>query len=97
MVKGSGGPSSTVGGSGGRQSASAKKGDDTEEEPEIDEDVLVVHNSGRSRISRRGGRQPHGGHQLPRRLHFEKFVCQNERIWTLRGCALVVPPGSTNA
>ena len=26
-----------------------------------------------------------GGRQLPRRLRFEKFVCQNERIWTLRG------------
>ena len=26
-----------------------------------------------------------GGRQLPRRLCFEKFVCQNERNWTLRG------------
>ena len=29
-----------------------------------------------------------GGRGLPRRLCFENFVCQNERIWTLRGaCA----------
>ena len=40
--------------------------------------------SGGSRISGRG-RRPRGGRQLPRRLRFEKFVCQNERIWTLRG------------
>ena len=41
-----------------------------------------------SRISHRGGRRPRrGGRQLPRRLHFEKFVCQNERIWTRRGGA----------
>ena len=26
-----------------------------------------------------------GGHRLPTRLHYEKFVCRNERIWTLRG------------
>ena len=26
-----------------------------------------------------------GGRGLPRRLHFENFVCQNERIWTLSG------------
>ena len=32
-----------------------------------------------------GGHQPHGGCQLPRQLCFEKFVCQNERIWTLGG------------
>ena len=48
LVKESGGPSggeggSAVGGSGGRQSASARKGDDTEKEPEIGEDVQVVH------------------------------------------------------
>ena len=30
---------------------------------------------------------PIGGCQLPRRLHFKKFVCQNERIWTLWGHA----------
>ena len=35
---------------------------------------------------------PIGGCQLPRRLRFEKFVCQNERIWTLRGHAPVAPP-----
>ena len=34
-----------------------------------------------------GGRRPRRGRQLPRQLHFEKFVCQNERIWTLRGGA----------
>ena len=28
---------------------------------------------------------PVGGRGLPRQLHFENFVCQNERIWTLRG------------
>ena len=28
---------------------------------------------------------PIGGCGLPRWLHFENFVCQNERIWTLRG------------
>ena len=39
-----------------------------------------------SRISRRGGRQ------LPRQLRFEKFVCQNERIWTCRGRAPAAPP-----
>ena len=33
-----------------------------------------------------GGHQPHrGGCQLLRRLCFIKFVCRNERIWTLRG------------
>ena len=37
-----------------------------------------------------------GGRQLPRRLRFEKFVCQNERIWTRRGeRASGAPPGST--
>ena len=25
------------------------------------------------------------GRRLPRRLRFENFVCQNERIWTLSG------------
>ena len=34
--------------------------------------------SGGSRISHRGG------HGLPRRVRFETFVCQNERIGTLR-------------
>ena len=36
-----------------------------------------------------------GGHQLLRWLHFEKFVCQNKRIWTLGGmhwqCPLDLP------
>ena len=32
-----------------------------------------------------GGAELVGGRQLPRRLCFKKFVCQNERIWTLRG------------
>ena len=33
-----------------------------------------------------GGRGPRsGGRGLPRRLHFVKFVCQNERIGSLRG------------
>ena len=29
-----------------------------------------------------GGVDLVGGHGLPRRLHFENFVCQTERIWT---------------
>ena len=30
-----------------------------------------------------GGRGPRrGGRGPPRRLHYENFVCQNERIWT---------------
>ena len=37
------------------------------------------------------------GRQLPRRLHFVKFVCQNQRIWTLGGRAPAAPPGSANA
>ena len=39
---------------------------------------------------------PVGGRQLPRRLRFENFVCQNERIWTLRGWGACRrhPPGS---
>ena len=50
-----------------------------------------------SRISRRGGADLVGGRQLPRQLRFEKFVCQNERIWTQRGGARARrrrPPGS---
>ena len=31
------------------------------------------------------GRGPRRGRGLPRRLHFKDFICQNERIWTLRG------------
>ena len=48
--------------------------------------------SGESRISRRGGHGPRKGGvdlvrgcRLPRQLHFENFVCQNEIIWTLGG------------
>ena len=33
-----------------------------------------------------------GGHEPLRQLCFENFVCQNKRIWTLRGCALGTPP-----
>ena len=43
--------------------------------------------SGGSRFSRRGGRG------LPRQLRFVKFVCQNERIGSLRGGR---PPKSAN-
>ena len=39
-----------------------------------------------------------GGRGLPRWLRFENFVCQNERIWTLRGDAPGTPPSrSANA
>ena len=39
------------------------------------------------------GRWPRGGgRQLPRWLHFEKFVCQNERIWTLGGGGAPLDP-----
>ena len=45
-----------------------------------------------------GGVDLVGGRGLPRRLRFEKFVCQNERIWTLgRGRVLATPPGAANA
>ena len=46
----------------------------------------------RSRISRRGVPTSWGGHQLQTRLHFKKFVCRNERIWTLRGARAVGAP-----
>ena len=36
----------------------------------------------------------HGGRQLPTQLHFIKFVCQNERIGTLRGRPPGAPLGS---
>ena len=40
-----------------------------------------------------GGRGPRRGDRgLPRQLRFEKFVCQNERIWTLRGAWAGHPP-----
>ena len=39
-----------------------------------------------------------GGRGLPRWLRFENFVCQSERIWTLRGaCAGHGPSRSANA
>ena len=60
--------------------------------------TLGWHTSGGSRISR-GGRRPRGGRWLLRhewQLRFENFVCRNERIWTLRGCALGTPPRSAN-
>ena len=42
-----------------------------------------------------GGADLVGGRQLPRRLRFEKFVCQNERIWTHRwGARRRRPAGS---
>ena len=38
-----------------------------------------------------------GGHGLPRQLRFVKFVCQNERIGSLRWSACqVCPPKSAN-
>ena len=41
-----------------------------------------------------GGRGPRRGVRgPPKRLHFENFACQNERIWTRRGGA---PPRSAN-
>ena len=43
------------------------------------------HGSGGSRISCGGIALTGGGRGLPRWLHFENFVCQNERIWTSRG------------
>ena len=42
-----------------------------------------------------GGVYLGGGRRLPRQLHFKKFVCQNERIWTLGGgIAPDTPPRS---
>ena len=41
--------------------------------------TILGINSGGSRISRMGGCG------LPRRIRFENFVCQKERIWTLGG------------
>ena len=45
-----------------------------------------------------GGRGPRTGGRGPlRRLHFENFACQNERIWTRRGGARRArPPRSAN-
>ena len=47
-----------------------------------------------------GGRGPRmGGRGPPRRLRFENFACQNERIWTRRGGRApgAPPPRSANA
>ena len=49
--------------------------------------------SGGTRISHGGSRPRRGGRWLPRRLRFENFVCQNERIWTL---VQRTPPRSAN-
>ena len=44
-----------------------------------------------------GGRGPRGGAWTPEAFTFRKFVCQSERIGTLRGDARRVrPPGSAN-
>ena len=43
-----------------------------------------------------GGMDLVGGRGLPRQLHFENFVHQNERIWTLRGMHWARPPRSAN-
>ena len=43
-----------------------------------------------------GGTNLIGGCQLLRWLCFEKIVCQNKRIWTLRGHTPAAPPGSAN-
>ena len=43
-----------------------------------------------------GGMNFVGRRGLPRRLRFENFVCQNERIWALRGRAPGTPPRSAN-
>ena len=48
--------------------------------------------SGGSRISRRGRGPRWGARGHPRRLRFENFVFQNERIWTLGGRAPGTPP-----
>ena len=47
--------------------------------------VFIYIYSGGSMISRRGASTSGGGRRLLRQLRFENFVCQNERIWTLRG------------
>ena len=41
---------------------------------------LIVANPGFPVV---GGTHLVGGRRLPTRLHFKKFVCRNERIWTL--------------
>ena len=54
--------------------------------------VNLQQNSGGSRISRRGAWTSQGGCGLPRRLRFGNFVCQNERIGTLRRGVRRAPP-----
>ena len=44
-----------------------------------------------------GGTDLVEGFLLPRQLRFENCVCQNVRIWTLRGHAPVMSPESANA
>ena len=44
-----------------------------------------------------GGVDLVGGRVLPRRLRFENFVCQNERIWTLGGGRAPGTPPSRSA
>ena len=47
---------------------------------------IDIYISGGSRISRRGAWTSYGGGRgPPRRLRFENFACQNERILTRRG------------
>ena len=59
--------------------------------------IIVMLPSGRSRISCRAGCQPHGGHQLPRWLHFEQFCMSKwKNLDPWEGCMLVAPPGSAN-
>ena len=60
--------------------------------------LLIANCSGGSRIFRRGGVDlDRRGCGLPRQLCFENFVCQNERIGTLRGGrAARAPPRSAN-
>ena len=42
-----------------------------------------------------GGMDLVGGRELPRRLRFKNFICQNERTWTLgEGRAPGTPPRS---
>ena len=45
-------------------------------------------------VGERGPRS--GGCGLPRRLRFENFICQNERIGTLGGARRARPPRSAN-
>ena len=56
-----------------------------------------MYYSGGSRISVGGVDLVGGGRGPPRRLRFENFACQNERIWTRRGARTGrAPPRSAN-